>query len=185
MLILQTFRHFTYVTPHSPTRPSLYLRHSSFSNPPFAFPTSQALHLIHLASCQCQDRTQSSAHSPNFPSLTYVTTHSPTLPLLHLRHSSFSNASPTSQALHLIHLASLPWQDRTQRTHKLPSPRIEIKLPDSAELEDGDLPTTPRRRIVLHKLVRFITQYLPFMSYHELTPFLRDVTQDSLSAPRS
>ena len=30
--------------------PSLYLRHSSFSNPSFASPTSQALHLIHLAS---------------------------------------------------------------------------------------------------------------------------------------
>ena len=41
----------------------------------------------------------------------YVTAHSPTLPLLHLCHSSFSNhsfASPTSQALHLIHLASRP-----------------------------------------------------------------------------
>ena len=37
--------------------------------------------------------------------------HSPTLTLLHIRHSSFSNASfasPTSQALHLIHLASRP-----------------------------------------------------------------------------
>ena len=42
----------------------------------------------------------------------YVTAHSPTVPLLHLRHSSFSNpsfASPMSQALHLIHLASRPW----------------------------------------------------------------------------
>ena len=41
----------------------------------------------------------------------YVTTHSPTLPLLHLHHSSFSNpsfASFTSQNLHLIHLASIP-----------------------------------------------------------------------------
>ena len=66
------------------------------------------------------------AHSPNlsvtsptsqlilqpFRRFTYVTTHSPTLPLVHLRHSSFSNpsfASPTSQALHLIHLASRPY----------------------------------------------------------------------------
>ena len=43
---------------------------------------------------------------------TYVTAHSPTLPLLHLRHSSLckpSFASPTSQALHLRHLASRPW----------------------------------------------------------------------------
>ena len=47
-----------------------------------------------------------------FRRFTYVTSHSPTLPLLHLLHSSFSNpsfASPTSQALHLIHLASRPW----------------------------------------------------------------------------
>ena len=63
---LQPFRYFTYVTDHSPTLPSLYLRHSSFSNPS----------------------------------------------VLHLRHSSFSNlsfASPTAQALHLRHLASRPW----------------------------------------------------------------------------
>ena len=44
-----------------------------------------------------------------FRRFTNVTAHSPTLPLLHLRHGSFSNpsfSSPTSQALHLIHLAS-------------------------------------------------------------------------------
>ena len=48
-----------------------------------------------------------------FPRFTYVTTHSPTLPLLHLRHSSFSNpfASPTSQDFHLRHLASRPWRE--------------------------------------------------------------------------
>ena len=44
-----TFRHFTYVTAHSPTLPSLYLRHSSFSNPFFASPTSQDFQLRHLA----------------------------------------------------------------------------------------------------------------------------------------
>ena len=49
-LILQPFRLFTYVTDHSPTLPLLHLRHSSFSNPSFASPTSQALHLIHLVS---------------------------------------------------------------------------------------------------------------------------------------
>ena len=48
-LILQPFRHFTYVTAHSPTLPLLHLRHSSFSNPSFASSTSQALHLCHLA----------------------------------------------------------------------------------------------------------------------------------------
>ena len=46
-----------------------------------------------------------------FRRFTYVTAHSPTLPLLHLRHSSFFNpsfTSPTSQTLHLIHLVSRP-----------------------------------------------------------------------------
>ena len=45
-----------------------------------------------------------------FRRFTYVTAHSPTLPLRHLLHSSFSKpsfASPTSQALHLIHLLTL------------------------------------------------------------------------------
>ena len=46
-----------------------------------------------------------------FHRFTYITAHSPILPLLNLHHSSFSNpsfASYTSQALHLIHLASRP-----------------------------------------------------------------------------
>ena len=42
-LILQSFRHFTYVTAHSPTLPSLYLRHSSFCNHSVASPTSQLI----------------------------------------------------------------------------------------------------------------------------------------------
>ena len=49
-LILQPFCRFTYVKAHSPTLPLLHLHHSSFSNPSFASPTSQALHLILLAS---------------------------------------------------------------------------------------------------------------------------------------
>ena len=92
-LILQPFHHFTYVTAHSPTIPSLHLRHSSFSNPSVASPTSQLI----LQSFFC---------------FSYITAHSPTLPLHHLRHSSLSNpsfASPTSQALHLRRLASRPW----------------------------------------------------------------------------
>ena len=56
-----------------------------------------------------------------FRRFTYVTAHSLTLPLLHLRHSSFSNpsfASPASKALHLIHLASRPcW-----KLHSMTSP---------------------------------------------------------------
>ena len=66
---------------HSPTFPSLLLRHNSFSNPSIALPTSQLI----LQPFRCS---------------TYVTVHSPTLLSLFLRHNSFSNpsiASPTSQ----------------------------------------------------------------------------------------
>ena len=41
ILILQAFHHFTYIKTHSPTLPSLYLHHSSFSNPSVASPMSQ------------------------------------------------------------------------------------------------------------------------------------------------
>ena len=44
-LILQPFRRFTYARAHYPTLLLLHLRHSSFSKPTFASPTSQALHL--------------------------------------------------------------------------------------------------------------------------------------------
>ena len=52
-LILQPYRRFTYVTALSQTLPLLHLRHSSLSNPSFPSPTSQALHLRHLASRPC------------------------------------------------------------------------------------------------------------------------------------
>ena len=93
---------------HSPTLPSLYLRHSSFSNPFFASPTLQ---FIHQPFFRFSYVTNSSLNSPSerelilqpFRHFTYVTTHSPTLPSLYLRHSSFSYpsfASPTSQFIH-------------------------------------------------------------------------------------
>ena len=108
---------------HSTTFPSLHLRHNSCSNPSVASLTSQ---FILQPVFRFSYVTSSSLNSPGEPPMmyflaelilqpfrhfTYLTTHSPTLPLLHLRHSSFSNpsfASPTSQALHLIHLASRP-----------------------------------------------------------------------------
>ena len=88
----------------SSTLPLLHLRHGSFSNPSFASPTSQALHLIHLASYVVTGflnqvaypivlmklgGPRSKPYRPNFSSL-------------HLRHSSFSNPSvalPTSQLI--------------------------------------------------------------------------------------
>ena len=98
-LILQAFRHFTYVRAHSSTLTLLHLHHNSFSNPSAGLPTSQlilqALLLLHL-------------HHRHF---TYVTAHTPILPPLHLHHRSFYNpsvASPTLQALHVLHLASRP-----------------------------------------------------------------------------
>ena len=121
-LILQPFRCFTYITAHSPTLillllchriftyftwraahvrgrsahspsfPSLHLRHNSFSNPSLALSTSQLI----LQPFRC---------------LTYITAHSPTLPFLNLHHSLFSNhsfASSTSQDFHLRYLAGRP-----------------------------------------------------------------------------
>ena len=70
-LILQPFLHFTYVTAHSPTLPSLYLRHSSFSNPSVALPTPQ---LILQPFFRFSFVTGSSLTSPGEPPmvLTYV-----------------------------------------------------------------------------------------------------------------
>ena len=79
-LILQAFSHFTYVTANSPTLSWLYLRHSSFSNPSVALPTSQLI----------------------FQPF-------PLLHLRYRSFSNHSFASPTSQALHLLHPASRPW----------------------------------------------------------------------------
>ena len=119
------YRHFTYATTHSPTLPSLYLCHSSFSNSSVASPTSQFI----LQPFFRFSYVTSSAHSPTFPSLRirhnsfsnpsvalptsqlilqpfrcfiYVPVHSPTLLLLYLRHSSFSNLSVTSTTPQLI-----------------------------------------------------------------------------------
>ena len=63
-LILQPFRHFTYVTTHSPILPSLYLHHSSFSNPSVASPTSQ---FILLSLFRFSYVTSSSLNSPGEP----------------------------------------------------------------------------------------------------------------------
>ena len=104
---------------HSPTFPSLHIRHNSFYNPSLALPTSQLI----LQPFRCFTYVTVSFFNPYVASptsqfifqtlrcFTYITVHSPIFPLLHLRHS-FSNpsfASPTSEVLHLRHLASRPW----------------------------------------------------------------------------
>ena len=66
-----SYFHSTYSRAHSPSFPSLHLRHSWFSNPSVALPTPQLI------------------HQP-FRCFTYVTAHSPTLLLLLLRHRIFT-----------------------------------------------------------------------------------------------
>ena len=120
LLILQPFRHFTYVTTHSPTLPSLYLRNNSFSNPSFASPTSQFIlqpffrfSYVTSSSLNSPGRAELilqpfchfiyvAVHYPTLPLLHLVTTHSSTLPSLYLRHSSFSNPSVTSATSQFI-----------------------------------------------------------------------------------
>ena len=81
---------------HSPTFPSLHLRHNLFSNPSVALPTSQLI----LQPFRCF--TYITVHSPTLYRFTYVTAHSPTLPSLYLRHSSFSNPFISSHTSQLI-----------------------------------------------------------------------------------
>ena len=52
-VILQSFRRFNYATSHSTTLPPLHLCHRSCYNPSVVLPTSQALHVLHLASRPC------------------------------------------------------------------------------------------------------------------------------------
>ena len=113
-LNLQPLRHFTYVVALSPTLPSLYLCHSSFSNSSVASPMSQ---LIVQPFFLFSYVTGSSLTSPGEPPMVRLkkftlqrsfdyfkglmsSAHSPTFPSLHVRHRSFSNlpvALPTSQ----------------------------------------------------------------------------------------
>ena len=68
---------------HSPTFPSLHLRHSLFSNPSVASPKSQFI-------------------LQPFRYFTYVTAHSPTLLSLQLRHRLFTWRSAHGKALYTI-----------------------------------------------------------------------------------
>ena len=116
---------------HSPTFPSLHLRHNPFSNTSVALPTSQLILQPFLCFTYSQFIlqhffrfyvTSSSLNSPGKPAelilqrfrhFTYVTTHSQTLPSLYLYHSSLSNpsvASPTHSSFSNLSFASLTSQ---------------------------------------------------------------------------
>ena len=66
-LILQPFRHFTYITAHFPTLPSLYIHHSSFSNPSVSSPSSQIIPQPFFCFSYI---TSSSLNSPGEPLMT-------------------------------------------------------------------------------------------------------------------
>ena len=68
LLILQPFRHFTYVTTHCSTLLSLYLSHSSFSNHSVASPTSQ---VISQPFFRLSYVTSSSLNSPGEPPMSW------------------------------------------------------------------------------------------------------------------
>ena len=119
-LSLQPFRNLTYVTADSSALSLLYLRHSSFSNPSVASPTSFFNPRKGWSSFSnlCETSPTPQLILQPFRRFTYITAHYRTLPLIHLCHSSFSNPSfafPTSQALHLRHLLSHPWPRCTIR----------------------------------------------------------------------
>ena len=96
--------------------PLLQLRHSSFCNPSVALPMAQPilqpfrcftyvqfilqpffrfLYVTRSLSNLFVTSSTSQLILQPFRRFTYVKTHSPTLPLLHLRHSSFYNPCPT------------------------------------------------------------------------------------------
>ena len=124
LLILQAFRRLTYVTVHSPTFPTLYLCHSSFSNPSVASRTSQLiLQLFFRFSYVTGSSLMSPGEPPTLKSrclqgilpklclhLQYGA-HSPTFPSLHLRNvfilqpfRRFTYVTAYSTTLPLLHL---------------------------------------------------------------------------------
>ena len=112
ILILQASHHFTYVTAHYPTLPSLYLRHSSFYNPSLALPTSQLIlqpffhfYVTGFSLTSPDEPPMQNSPTQHLKSGFFISktllwrhfkiylAHSPIIPSLHLRHSSFSNPS--------------------------------------------------------------------------------------------
>ena len=110
-LILQPFRCFTYVRDYSVSLLSLLLRHSVFNYVTWRDSHAVSSLLIHnightfwsnLFSKLSVTSPTSQLILQSFRRFTYVTAHSPILPLLLLRHNSFSNLSvtlPTSQLI--------------------------------------------------------------------------------------
>ena len=109
-LILQPFRRFTYVTAHSSTLPSFYLRHSSFSILPslhlryssFSNPSVAFLGHTAISNPSVVSPTSQLILQP-FRRFTYFTAQSPTLLSLLLCHRLFTYV--TRRAAHASGLA--------------------------------------------------------------------------------
>ena len=113
---------------HSPTLLSLHLYHSLFSNPSVALAPQQ------LIPQPFHNFTYVTVHSPTLPLLNYVTVHSPTLLSLLLRHVlwSFSNHSVTS--LRHNSFSNLSVTSPTSQLILQPSRRFTYVTPHSPTL---------------------------------------------------
>ena len=97
--VRKTLLTFKKLRAHSPTFPSLHLRHNSFSNPSVALSTSQPI----LQPFRCFSYVTSSFSNPSF-------------------------ASPTSLALHLIHLASRPCPGVRDKREGVPQSDADLHM---------------------------------------------------------
>ena len=102
---------------HSPSFQSPHLRHSSFSKPSLALPTSQLI----LQPFRCF--TYVTAHFQPFRRFTYVTAHSTALPLLHLHHRHFTYVTAHSPTLLLLYLCHSSFY-----IHSIASPTSQVIL---------------------------------------------------------
>ena len=100
-LILQLFRCFTYVICTSPTSQLILQPFCRFTQV-----TAHSTVLLLLHYIICTSPTSQLIFQP-FRRFIYVAAHCPTIPLLDLRHSSFSNPSFASPTLGLLPLKSL------------------------------------------------------------------------------
>ena len=140
-LILQPFHRFTYITVHSPTLPSLHLRHSSY-NPSVAS-------TLELILQPFRRLTYATAHSTTLPSL-HLRHSSLSSPLLHLRHNSFYNSSVASSTPQLILQPFRRFINATAHSTTLPS----LHLRHSSFYNSSVASSTPQ--LILQHFRRFI-----------------------------
>ena len=135
-LILQPFRHFIYVIAHSPTLPSLYVRHSSFCNPFVASLMSQLI--LQLFRC-----------------FTYLSIHSPTLLSLLLRHLLFTyvtwRAAHASQVIGrnewwFMMIMTAKWYSGTLWAWSFPTFVLQVRKNPEKTLSRKPVPTGDRTR---------------------------------------